>query len=429
MPQGITNAPSTFQRLMEKCMGDINLKEVLIFLDDLIVFSNSLEEHEGRLQHVLQRLRENGLKLSPSKCKFFQTSVRYLGHIVSKDEVKTNPEKIGQYHRPWNNFNHSWDLPATTTNLLNYSKIVKPLNDPPLRKGQKTVSRAGKYFNHSMPFAERWTPACQAAFECVKAKLTSSPVLGFANPKIPYVLHTDASSTGRGTALYQEQEGKIQVIAYASLGLTPSESKYPAHKLEFLALKWSIVDKFHDYLYGNSFTVVTDNNPLTYVLTSAKLDATSHRWLAALSAFDFHIKYRAGKAHQDADALSRWPQHELAADYASLEEAERIQQLSSHLQTSSSDLSLDSHAVASLYHKHLQDETDHQLPSITLVESLAIHADAIPDGYGQETFGQVTMPLLSESDLMEQQEADPVIGQVIQLLRSGVDGQHSIKKE
>lgn len=93
MPQGITNAPSTFQRLMEKCMKDINLKEVLVFLDDLIVFSSSLEDHETRLIHVLERLREYGLKLSPDKCRFFQSSVRYLGHIVSKDGVKTDPEK------------------------------------------------------------------------------------------------------------------------------------------------------------------------------------------------------------------------------------------------------------------------------------------------------------------------------------------------
>lgn len=376
MPQGITNAPSTFQRLMERCMGDINLKEVLVFLDDLIVFSDSLEEHEKRLQHVLLRLRENGLKLSQSKCRFFQTSVRYLGHIVSREGVETDPEKTAA--------TKTWPVPQTPKQLRSflgfvgyyrrfikdYSKIVKPLNDltggyPPLRKGQKTVDVAGKYFNPRAPFAERWTPACQAAFECIKEKLTSSPVLAFANPKIPYVLHTDASSTGLGAALYQEQEGKMRVIAYASRGLTPSESRYPAHKLEFLALKWSIVEKFHDYLYGNTFTVVTDNNPLTYVLTSAKLDAASHRWLAALSTFDFHIRYRTGKANQDADGLSRRPHDELAADHDSLEEAERIQQLTSRLLlSSSSDHCLDSHTVAAVCHKHLLGETDNQLPSL-----------------------------------------------------------------
>lgn len=94
MPQGITNAPSTFQRLMEKCMGDINLSEVLVFLDDLIVFSDTLEEHEKRLLHVLGRLKDYGLKLSLDKCKLFQPSVKYLGHIVSENGVETDPQKI-----------------------------------------------------------------------------------------------------------------------------------------------------------------------------------------------------------------------------------------------------------------------------------------------------------------------------------------------
>lgn len=135
MPQGITNAPSTFQRLMEKCMGNLHLREVLVFLDNIIVFSSSLEEHESRLTHVLQQLRENGLKLSPSKCRFFQTSVKYLGHIVSSKGVKTDPEKVAALH--------TWPKPQTLKDLKsflgfagyyrrfvqNYSKIVKPLND------------------------------------------------------------------------------------------------------------------------------------------------------------------------------------------------------------------------------------------------------------------------------------------------------------
>ena len=94
MPQGVTNAPSTFQKLMEKCIGDMHLQEVLVLLDDLIVFSKTLEEHEARLMKVLGRLKEFGLKLSPEKCSFFQTSVRYLGHVVSRNGVETDPEKI-----------------------------------------------------------------------------------------------------------------------------------------------------------------------------------------------------------------------------------------------------------------------------------------------------------------------------------------------
>lgn len=132
-------------------------------------------------------------------------------------------------------------------------------------------------------------------------KLTSAPVLAFADPKLPYVLHTDACCDGLGAALCQGQDGKRRVIAYASRGLSKSERNYPTHKLEYLALKWAICKKFHDFLYGTDFTVLTDNNPLTYVLTSAKLDAAGHGWLAT---FRFNIKYRAGNANSDVDGLS-----------------------------------------------------------------------------------------------------------------------------
>ena len=105
------------------------------------------------------------------------------------------------------------------------------------------------------------------------------------------MLHTDASTDGLGAVLYQDIDGAERVIAYASRSLKPSEKNYPAHKLEFLALKWSVCHKFHENLYGNKFQVLTDNNPLTYVLTSAKLDATGHHWLAELSLYDFSLKY------------------------------------------------------------------------------------------------------------------------------------------
>ncbi|KAL6475109.1 hypothetical protein MHYP_G00161490 [Metynnis hypsauchen] len=219
MPQGITNAPSTFQRLMEKCMGDIHLREVLVFLDDIIVFSQTLEEHEARLTKVLDRLRENGLKLSPEKCRFFQTSVRYLGHIVSQKGVEIDPQKIEALK--------TWPRPRTLKELRSflgfsgyyrrfvqdYSKIVKPLTNltagyPPARKSAQKTKTDVKYFHPKEPFGERWTTACQNAFERIIERLTSSPVLGFANPELPYVLHTDASTTGLGAALYQEQDGQ-----------------------------------------------------------------------------------------------------------------------------------------------------------------------------------------------------------------------------
>ena len=131
------------------------------------------------------------------------------------------------------------------------------------------------------------------------------PVLAYADYRLPFKLHTDASTTGLGAVLYQHQDGHDRVVAYASRSLKTSERNYPAHKLEFLALKWAITEKFHDYLYGAAFDVVTDNNPLTYVFTTAKLDATGQRWLAELSNYNCSISYRSGKRNADADGLSR----------------------------------------------------------------------------------------------------------------------------
>ena len=137
-----------------------------------------------------------------------------------------------------------------------------------------------------------------------------APILAYADFKTPFILYTDASSDGLGAVLYQYQDNQRRVIAYASRSLSPSERNYPAHKLEFLALKWAITDKFHEYLYGAEFQVFTGNNPLTYILTTAKLDATRHRWVAALSNDTFSISYKPSRNNTDADALSRiqWPE-------------------------------------------------------------------------------------------------------------------------
>ena len=151
-----------------------------------------------------------------------------------------------------------------------------------------------------------WSEACQEEFDTLKTRCIGAPILAYPNFDKPFIVHTDASGVGLGAILYQaDDDGRERVIAYASRGLSKSEANYPAHKLEFLALKWAVCEKFQDYLLGAHFTVHTDNNPLTYVLTTAKVDATGQCWLAALSCHDFTIKYRAGKKNIDADALSR----------------------------------------------------------------------------------------------------------------------------
>ena len=280
-------------------MGDLHHDGVFVYLDDIIVFAKTAEEHETRLFQVLDRLHQFGLKLSPSKCKFFQSSVKCLGHVISADGVSTDPCKIEAV-----NF---WPVPNNARELKSflgftgcyrrfvekYSSIAKPLNEltaacdlTKKRFGKKSKrTQSPKLRSPNEPFGDLWSSACQESFEGIVKRLISAPVLGFVDYQKPFVLHTDASGTGPGAALYQEGDGgRPHVIAYASHGLSKSELNYPAYKWEFLALKWAITEKFRDYLYGGSFTVLTDNNPLTYILTTAKLDATGHRWLAALSS-------------------------------------------------------------------------------------------------------------------------------------------------
>ena len=309
MPFGLCNAPATFQRLMERCMGDLNLRDCLIYLDDIVIFSSTFQEHLEHLEAVFSRLAEHNLKLKASKCEFLKSEVTYLGHVVSEEGIQTDPEKLEAIR--------TWPVPQNVKEvrsflgftgyyrrfIKNYASIARPLNDLLVghctNKTEKTKSNKVK----KAPFD--WNDDQQLSFETLKEKLMSPPILAYADYNVPFKLHTDASGTGLGAVLYQEQDGKERVIAFASRSLKPSEKNYPAHKLEFLALKWAVTEKYHDYLYGATFEVITDNNPLTYVFTTAKLDATGQRWLAALSNYNCTIKYRSGKNNADADGLSR----------------------------------------------------------------------------------------------------------------------------
>ena len=278
MPFGLCNAPATFQRLMETCLGDMHLQWCIIYLDDIIVFSKTPEEHIERLRGVFQKLADAGLKLKPSKCEFFKAEINYLGHVVSKDGIRTDEKKI-QVIR-------DWPRPVTVTDvrsflgftnyyrkfIYRYAQVAKPLNA--LIAGENAKFKRRKV---------EWSEVCQEAFEKLKEICSTTPILAYADYTKPFRLHTDASEKGLGAVLYQAQsDGTDRVIAFASRSLSKTERNYDAHRLEFLALKWAVTERFHEYLYGGTFEVYTDNNPLTYVLTTAKLDAAGQRWVAAL---------------------------------------------------------------------------------------------------------------------------------------------------
>lgn len=267
MPFGLCNAPSTFQRLMERIFGDQHCQSLLLYLDDVVVFSSTVAEHVARLDAVLGRLQKEGLKAKLEKCVFFKPEVSYLGHVISSDGVSTDPGKI-EVVSNWQNPNHVSELRSFLGFASYYRRFIEGFAKlaAPLHRlvadlmGTKSRKPSGK----NLPAV--WTEKCEHSFQEIKRRLVSAPILAYANFSLPFILEIDASYSGLGAVLSQEQDGKVRPVAYASRGLKPTErnmSNYSSMKLEFLALKWAMTEKFRDYLLGQKCMVFTDNNPLS----------------------------------------------------------------------------------------------------------------------------------------------------------------------
>ena len=298
MPFGLCNALPTFQRLMQNCLGELNLTYCLIYLDDVIVFSETPEEHLQRMRVIFDRLREHSLKLKPSKCDVFKSEINYLAHHVSQNGVlplKKNLESIAQCPPP-----DTYTKVKSFVGLVGhyrcfikgFAKIAAPLYD--LTSGDNKDKKS-EHVDLS--------PEALEAFDHLKAACLQAPILAFPDFDKPFLLEMDTSGKGLGAVLSQKQaDGRYHPIAYASCVMNETEQRYHSNKQEFLALKWVVTEQFHEYLspYGknrNEFVVRTDNNPLTFIFSSANLDAAGQRWVARL-------EYQKGKDNTVADFLS-----------------------------------------------------------------------------------------------------------------------------
>ena len=272
MPYGLCNAPATFQCLMQNCLGELNLQFALIYLDDVIVYSRMQEDHLTHLQAVLDHFTHHRLKLKLLKCHFFKENITYLGHKISAKGMLPGQEGIQKIT--------NMGPPTTVTGIRkfvgavgyfrhfikNFSRITRPLDD-------LTSCENSKLKNHPVTL----TPTALEVFETLKKKCMTVPVLAFVDLENPFVLETDAPGISLGAVLLQEQEdGKLHPVAYASRALHRSQKNYHSSKLEFLALKWAIMEQFQEYQMYKPFTVRTDNNPLTYIMTTPNLDAMGH---------------------------------------------------------------------------------------------------------------------------------------------------------
>ncbi|MES9881558.1 MAG: reverse transcriptase domain-containing protein [Sedimenticola sp.] len=295
MPMGLTNSPATFQRLMEIALRGLQWHTCLIYLDDILVFGTSFDEHMDRVDEVLGKICEAGLKLRADKTQLLQTEVTFLGHKVSADGILPNAENIVKVQQ--------WPIPTTVTHvrqilglgsyyrrfIKGYSDLVHPLTQITL-KGTKFV----------------WSVDCQKAFDDLKAKLVGSDVMAHPRNYGTFILDTDASDTQIAGVLSQVQDGKERVVSYGSRTLNKAERNYCITDKELLAVR-HFVEYYRQYLLGRRFLVRSDHQALTFLFRMKEPKGRIARWIEILSAFDFSIDYRCGPKHGNADAVSRCP--------------------------------------------------------------------------------------------------------------------------
>ena len=299
LPFGITTAPSVFQKTMDTMLQ--GLKGVVCYVDDILVTGEDDNSHLENLQHVLERLQSAGLRLKRSKCSFLQSSIEYLGHRVDAEGLHPTTDKLRavvEAPTPKNiqELRSFLGLLNYYSNFIaNLSAILHPLN--------RLLSKDNPW---------EWTSECETAFQEAKRSLTSSTVLVHYNPDLPLKVAADASSRGLGAVLSQVMpDGMEHPVAYASRTLSSAEKKYAQVEKEALALIFA-VKKFHQYLYGRVFTLVTDHKPLLVILGPTKgipsLAASRlQRWAVLLSAYSYKIEYKSSEKHGNADALLRLP--------------------------------------------------------------------------------------------------------------------------
>ncbi|MCX6040304.1 MAG: RNase H-like domain-containing protein [Caldilinea sp.] len=294
MPFGLANAPSTFQRLMNVIFGAEMDDFVLVYIDDILVFSRTLEEHEEHLDRVLQRLRENKLYAKRSKCRFYGRQTEFLGHIVSADGIRVDPRKVAAVT--------ALAHPVTIHDLRSflgaanfYRRFIRrfahraaPLTD---------LLRGGASFH--------WGEGQQLAFDDLKVALTTAPVLQPPDMSKPFILHTDASNVAVGAALMQDHGSGPVPVAYYSKTLSATERRWTVHERELYAIVLACKEWRH-FLVGNAGTTVnTDHRSLEFLQTQPNLSAKQARWVEFLADYDLEIEYLEGKANVVADMLSR----------------------------------------------------------------------------------------------------------------------------
>ena len=297
MPFGLCNAPATFQRMMHAVLRGLSPVFCLVYLDDVIVFSRTFQDHLARLESVFSALRAANLKVKPQKCHLFAKEVHFLGHIVSAQGIATDPTKVKAVAE--------WRKPASVKALqafLGFASYYRRFI-----KGFSTIARPLHDLLHKDSLFV-WTAEQDQAFEKLRKAFCQAPVLAFPDFSLPFILDTDACASGLGAVLSQvSAEGLERPVAYISRSCTEAERNYTITKLELLAVVWAC-RVFRPYLLLQPFLLRTDHSSLRWLMQFKNPSGQLARWLATLAEFHFTIEHRPGQKHANADGLSR--QHE-----------------------------------------------------------------------------------------------------------------------
>jgi hypothetical protein len=289
MSFGLTNAPAYFMYLVNKVFMEYLDRFVIVFIDDILIFSKTMEEHEGHIRLVLEKLRSNQLYAKFSKCEFWLTEVAFLGHVISTGGVSVDPGKVKDVL--------NWMPPTTVSEIQSFLALAGYY-----RRFIKDFSKIAKPMTKLLEKnnAFEWTKECQASFEELKKRFTSSPVLVLPDLTKKFDTYCDTSHQGLGCVLMQER----QVVCYASRLLRKHEENYPTHDLELAAVVHALKIWRH-YLIGHRCEIYSDHTSLKYIFTQYDLNLRQHRWLELIKDYDLGINYHPGKANVVADALSR----------------------------------------------------------------------------------------------------------------------------
>ena len=294
LPFGLSNAPAIFQRLMNLVLQGLTWEACLVFLDDILVMSTTFDEHLERLRAVFDRLRSANLKLKPSKCKLLQERVKFLGSVVSAAGIEPDPEKVRAVEE--------WPIPQNLTELRAFTGLAGYYRR--FIEGFSTIAKPlSELTAKDVPFV--WTERQQTAFDTLKRKLVSSPILAPPTESGMFTVDTDASNYAMGAVLQQEQEGQLRVIAYASQTFQETELNYCTTRKELAAIIFALKE-FSHYLTGRKrFVLRTDHGALTSLFKAKEPVSQQARYLGFLAEFNFEVQHRAGVLHGNSDGLSR----------------------------------------------------------------------------------------------------------------------------